>query len=179
MRREELTQFECHLCGEGSMLDHFQKCSPIIQAESTQILKDIPSGHYHTKRKLQLLELPGYQFADPCPPSVRSVPFSILPVVVFIMFFCSVEDLWSLWSGYSLEVPDQGFSNLDLICTTFLKHLAISCNILWHLDLHFFAASWNIFLHLVTTCSFLLQGVPKKIYNKNIRLSWRVTRIFP
>ena len=93
MRREELTQFECHLCGEGSILDHFQKCPMIIQAESTQIFKDIHSGHYHTKRKLQLLELPGYQFADPCPPSVRSVAFSISPVVVFIKFFFSVEDL--------------------------------------------------------------------------------------
>ena len=44
--REELSQYECKLCGDQ---------------------------HYHTKRKLQLLELPGYQFANPCPPSVRSV----------------------------------------------------------------------------------------------------------
>ena len=95
MRREELTQFECHLCGEGSILDHFQKCPMIIQAESTQIFKDIPSGHYHTKRKLQLLELPGYQFADPCPPSVRSVAFSISPVVVFycVLVQLKISDL--------------------------------------------------------------------------------------
>ena len=46
LRREELSQFECKLCGDQ---------------------------HYHTKKKLKLLELPGYQFANPCPPSVRSV----------------------------------------------------------------------------------------------------------
>ena len=48
LKREELSQFECKLCGDQ---------------------------HYHTKRKLQLLELPGYEFTDPCPPSVRSVGF--------------------------------------------------------------------------------------------------------
>ena len=118
----------------GYILDHFQKCLMYIHANNTQKFKiftqaqNIHSGHYHTKRKLQLLELPGYQFADPCPPSVRSVAFSISPVVVFIMSFCSVEDLWSLWGGYSLEVPDQGF--LDLICTSFF---ATTCHIFSHL----------------------------------------------
>ena len=44
--REELSQYECGVCGDQ---------------------------HYHTKKQLKLLELPGYQFANPCPPSVRSV----------------------------------------------------------------------------------------------------------
>ena len=52
MRREELTQFECHLCGEGSILDNFQKCSMIIQAESTQIFRDIHSGQKYSFRSL-------------------------------------------------------------------------------------------------------------------------------
>ena len=52
MRREELTQFECHLCGEGNILDHFQKCSMIIQAESTQIFRDIHSGPKYSFRSL-------------------------------------------------------------------------------------------------------------------------------
>ena len=52
MRREELTQFECHLCGEGSVLDYFQMCLMVIQTKSTQIFKDIYSGPKYSFRSL-------------------------------------------------------------------------------------------------------------------------------
>ena len=58
--------------------------------------------------------------------------------IYFIICFCSAEDLWPLWSGYSLEVPDQGFSNLKIDLHFFF---AASCHIFASCDNLFFSAT--------------------------------------
>ena len=77
VRREELSQYECKLCGDQ---------------------------HYHTKKKLQLLELPGYQFANPCPPSVRSVR---VIKTLSIKFPASQFEIGSVMSWYPFSQIDS------------------------------------------------------------------------